>query len=179
MKNIKFEGPQKGNQRHEMVSVNQEGKSLYILNYVKRPSSVKDGDVVFMAAGIEDRYGKPQQVIIGRGHLCGYVKGTEVLSDWVEKYSWMNHYKYYVVLRDFETIDNCRESGLLLERVLIKVGSDTYEASKGQDRDLSQLKRMHTQKMHMHLTEEAREYINTQLDDIFSKNGSVQYFSEL
>ncbi|WP_035765026.1 hypothetical protein [Butyrivibrio sp. NC2002] len=175
---IKFEGPQNENQPHEMVSVQDNGKTLYILNYVKRPSGVQDNAVVFMAAGIQDDYGNAQQSIIGRGILCGYSNDDTVKPAWIEKYSWMSHYQYYLVLKEFECIDAARKDGLMLNQVLEAVGADTYPSSEGQDVSIEKLRGKHTQKMHMMITDRAVDYINTELDKLFKKFGSRQYRSE-
>lgn len=162
-----------------MVSVEDEGRVLYILNYVKRPSGVKDGASVFMAAGIEDDYGVPQQVIIGRGVLCAFDEQNEVRSEWVKKYDWMGHHKYYLVLKEFEVLDGARKEGLLLNQVLITIGADTYPTSEGEDISLEKLRAKHTQKMHMKITDKAVEYINGELDKIFNAQGSKKYYSDL
>jgi hypothetical protein len=175
---IKFEGPQNEKQPHEMVSVQDNGKTLYILNYVKRPSGVEDNAIVFMAAGIQDDYGNAQQAIIGRGILCGYSNDDTVKPAWIEKYSWMSHYQYYLVLKEFECIDAARKDGLMLNQVLEAIGADTYPSSEGQDVPLEKLRGKHTQKMHMMITDRAVDYINTELDKLFKRYGSKVYRSE-
>lgn len=176
---IKFEGPQNERQPHEMVSVEDDGKTLYILNYVKKPSGVNDGDTVFMAAGIVDEDGNSQQAIIGRGTLCRFKDINEVKPAWIYKYDWMNHYKYYLVLKEFEVLDSARKDGLLLDRVLNAVGADTYPSSEGQDISLEKLRGKHTQKMHMMITNKATQFINDELDKLFEIYGSREYRSEL
>ena len=159
-----------------MVYVNKAGKTLYILNY-PRSVAVKPDDEMFMVAGIEDENGKARQVIIGRGMVRVSAKDT-VDREWIEKYPWMEKYKYYSVLEEFEVLDDAREKGIPLDKVLDELGTDTYVASQGESREQDALKRMHSQKSHMRITFEARDYINAEFERIKKETGSIVYRSD-
>ena len=175
---LKFEGPQNEMLPHEVMCVKDGNKVLYILNYVKRPSGIKEGARVFVASGIQDSYGVPQQVITGRGILCGFDKSNIVKPEWIEKHEWMAHYSNYLVLREFENLSAARRYGLLLNQVFAAVGADTYPSSEGRDISLEELRRKHTQKMHMRITEKAAKYIDSELDKLFILYGSQIYRSD-
>lgn len=175
---IKFEGPQNEMMPHEMIGVKDGNRTIYILNYVKRPSGVKEGATVFVASGIQDDHGISQQVITGRGILAGYDERNIVKPEWIEKYEWMAHYNNYLVLREFENLSAARRCGLMLNQVLAVVGADTYPSSEGKDASLKELRRKHTQKMHMMITDKAAEYINSELDKLFKRYGSQVYRSD-
>ena len=83
---IKFEGSQNEKQKHDVVSVVDGDKTLYILNYHRKPSGVKNGATVFVAAGIQDDNGNPQQVIVGRGTLKGFDERNMVKEQWIAQY---------------------------------------------------------------------------------------------
>lgn len=175
---IKFEGSQYETQTHNVVSVSEQGRTLYILNYVRRPSGVKDGATVFVACGYKDIYGISQQVIIGRGILAGYSADNVVKEEWIEKYYWMEHFCNYLVLKKFEVLDSIRKNGLLLDQVYSVVGGDTYPSSEGQNISIKDLRRKHTQKMHLMITDKATDYINSELDKLFKLYGVRVFQSE-
>lgn len=177
---IKFEGGQNGNVMPELHDVHTiDGKKIYILNYSKRPSKVENGDSVFMAEGLKDSFGKPYQAITGRGHLCAFSEGSECPTEWIKKYSWMEHYKYYVVIKDFEMLNVKKFRGLRLEKVINNVGTETYEASSGKERDKNYLMHIHTRRMHMILTPLAEAFINQEFDKLVEQYGSTKYYSEI
>ncbi len=176
---IKFDGPQNESLPHEVMCVKDADRTLYILNYVRRPSGVKEGARVFVASGIQDDYGVPQQVITGRGILAGYNENNIVKPEWIAEYSWMAHYSNYLVLREYENLSVARRYGLTLNQVFAAVGADTYPSSEGQIVSLEELRRKHTQKMHMKITDKAAEYIESELDRLFRRYGSQTYQSIL
>lgn len=175
---IKFEGPQYETQIHDVISVREQGRTLYILNYVRRPSGVKDGATVFVACGYKDMYGNSQQVIIGRGILEGYSPDNVVKEEWIKKFYWMEHFCNYLVLKKFEVLDCERKKGLLLDQVYSVVGGDTYPSSEGQTVSIKDLRRKHTQKMHLMITDKAADYINSELDKLFKLYGVRVFRSE-
>ena len=90
----------------------------------------------------------------------------------------MAHYSNYLVLREYENLSAARRYGLTLNQVFAAVGADTYPSSEGQNVSLEELRRKHTQKMHMKITNKAAEYIDGQLDKLFKRYGSQFYQSE-
>ncbi|MBR3382814.1 MAG: hypothetical protein IKG85_07255 [Clostridia bacterium] len=178
---IKFEGQQNENHTANLHKVVLNGKTLYVLNYTnsKKPSGVREDDEFFMAEGITDYYGKPCQVITGRGHLCAFSDDNVSPESWYTAHPWMKDRKWYVIIKDFEALDTNIKNGLLLNDVISHCGTETYESSSGKGRDDSYVKRMHTQKIHMRLTEEACNYINSEFDRLKRKYGSKEYLSEL
>ncbi len=173
---LKFEGKQEAKQKHEMVVVERAGKKLYILNF-PRSVAIKPDDEVYMVAGIENDQGKPDQMIIGRGIIRVSPKDT-VDTEWITKYPWMKKYKYYSVLEDFEVLKDAREKGISLYDVLGKLGTDTYVASQGEVREQNELRRAHSQKSHMRITTEARDYIETLFEKKIKEMGSERFHSD-
>jgi hypothetical protein len=178
---IKFEGPQNENGFANLHKVKNGNKTWYILNYTKtkRPSSVSDGDEFFLAEGITDSRGKNIQVITGRGHLYGFNDNNISFESWIKEYNWMEYRPWYVIIKDFERIDTPIKNCLSLDKVLLNCRSDTYESSFGQNCSFEEIKRKHTQKIHMKLTSVSSEFINKELDKLAKKYGSTVFESEL
>ena len=95
-----------------------------------------------------------------------------------EKYEWMNHYHYYAELIEMEVLDAPRSKGLYLDQVIRTIGSDTFEASYGENRSYEKLRIIHTQKQHMKLTYDAKKYIDEEFDKLVRIFGSKKYYSE-
>lgn len=175
---IKFEGAQNRNAYANLHKIIQNGKEWYVLHYKRKPANVKDGDSFFMAEGIEDNMGRPRQVITGRGHLCGFSEDNYSPEEWTKFYSWIPAHPWYVVIKDFEMLDTQISNDLMLEQVIKDVGTETFEASSGMDRDYDYLMHIHTQKQHMKLTKEAEDYINEKFDELAKQYGSKKYYTE-
>ena len=84
----------------------------------------------------------------------------------------------YLVLKKFEVLDSIRKNGLLLDQVYSVVGGDTYPSSEGQNISIKDLRRKHTQKMHLMITDKATDYINSELDKLFKLYGVRVFQSE-
>lgn len=175
---IKFEGRQNEKQKHDVVSVVDGDKTLYILNYHRKPSGVKNGATVFVAAGIQDDNGDPQQVIIGRGTLKGFDERNMVKEQWIAQYDWMRYHNWYLVLEKYDVLDAARSNGLTLNKVFRALGGDTYPTSEGEDISMKDLRQKHTQKEHLRITDKAVEYINSELDKLFKIYGVKTYCSD-
>lgn len=174
---IKFEGAQNENSYANLHKVVQDGKDWYVLHYKRAPRNVKEDDPFFMAEGITDGMGRPRQVITGRGHLMAFRDSNFSPEEWTKFYSWIPKHPWYVIIKDFEMLDTSIRNGLMLEQVISAVGTETFEASSGKNRDYEYLMHIHTQKQHMKLTEEAEEYINNQFDLLVKKFGSKKYIT--
>jgi hypothetical protein len=172
---IKFEGKQDRNAKANIHKVIQNGQIWYVLHYNKRPVNVKDGDSFFMAEGITDNMGRPRQVITGRGHLYGFNEDNYSPAEWTKVYSWIPGHPWYVVIKDFEMLDTQIYNSLMLENVILEVGTETFEASSGKNRSYEYLMHIHTRKQHMKLTEAAETYINQKFDTLVAQYGSQKF----
>jgi hypothetical protein len=172
---IKFEGAQDRNAKANIHKVMQNGETWYVLHYKRKPVNVKDGDAFFMAEGIADNMGRPRQVITGRGHLYGFDENNYSPEEWTKYYSWIPAHPWYVVIKDFEMLDTQISNSLMLEKVILDVGTETFEASSGKNRSYDYLMHIHTQKQHMKLTEKAETYINEKFDELIKIYGSQKF----
>lgn len=179
---LKFDG--NGNDRiagdgvFPMTSVEVNGKTVYLANYPFKVRSVRDGDVVYLAAISTDSHGKNQPMIVGRGHLAGFTDENHVTDAMIRKYPWMVRYPWYCVIADCEVLDTAVSNGLPMDSVWDKLGSDTYVASFGRNEDIAAVARKHHKKAHIRLSGNAKAYIDKELDALKSKYGTVEYRSE-
>ncbi len=176
---IKFEGQQNEMVPHEVMQVKDGGRTIYILNYVRRPSGVEENAKVFVASGIQDDDGVAQQVITGRGVLAGFDENNIVKPEWVEEHEWMSYFSNYLVLKEYENLNCARRYGLKLDQVFAALGGDTYPSSEGRDITIRELRQKHTQKMHLRITDKAADYIDGEFDKLVRRYGSTIFHSDV
>ena len=175
---IKFEGDQDSRRVANIHSVIQDGGTWYVLHFKKKPTGIKEGARFFLSEGIIDKMGNHRQVITARGHLYGFNDENYSPEEWKDKYPWIPSHPWYVVIKDFEALDNQILYGLPLEEVIIRIGSETYDSTSNMDKDYEELMRIHARRSHMRITKEAEAYIDERLDKIFDIYGSSKGVSE-
>lgn len=176
---IKFEGAQDKDRMANIHVVTQNGAPWYVLHYSKRPINVNDGDSFFLAEGVIDDQGKRHQIITARGHLYAFNESNYSPDSWIKEHPWIPSHPWYVVIKDCEVLDASIKHGLKLERVISAIGSETYLATSGLDKDYDYLMHLHNRRAHMMLTEASEEFINHQFDNLVKKYGSKTYKTEL
>ena len=179
---LKFDG--EGNDRLKadegfpMVSVQINGKKVYLSNYPFKVGSIKDDDEIYLAALTTDQHGRNQPVIVGRGHLKGFSDSNHVEDNWCLSHDWMDRYPWYCIISDCEVLDTSVNNGIPMDTVWEALGSDTYIASFGRKESIADVAKKHYQKAHIRLSGNAKEYIDRQYDDLAKKYGVLHYNSE-
>lgn len=180
---LKFDGEADaridGNEQFPMVKVELNGKAIYIQNYPRRPTSVKDGDEVYLAAITTDVFGKNQPVIMGRGKIFGFRPNNKVAQSWLPENPWMARYPWYCVIEYCEVLNTTVNNGIPLDTVLEKLGSNTYLVSFGRNEDIPTVSKKHHQKAHIRLSGNAKEEIDRLFEKLKKKYGVLDYHSEI
>lgn len=170
---LKFAG--EGNDRimgnFEKTECIIDGQLKILSCYPWKPSAVKDGDEIYIAALSQDYKGKYQPMIVGRGSLNGFQKNNFADDEMIKKYSWMERYPWYCIINDLHIINAPVQNGLPLDEVLNKLGSDTYISSFGRNENINEISKKHHQKAHIRITSYAKEYIDKELGLLFDKFG--------
>lgn len=163
-----------------LIDVILDGKKVYIQNYPWKPSGVKDGDEVYLAAITTDKRGKNQPIIVGRGTLHGFRSTNHFNPTWLrnKELEWMERYPWYCVMDEFEILATGVGDGIELDKVYMELGSDTYLASFGRNEDIASVAQKHYQKAHLRLSGNAKEFIDKKLDELFLIHGSIKMQSE-
>lgn len=180
---LKFTGTgenrQDGEEAIGMEVLMLDGKKVYLSNYPTKPSSVKDGDEVYIAALTTDTRGKNQPVIIGRGTLCGFSRKNYASDELMRRVPWkMDRYPWYCVIEECEMLNTTNKNGIPLEAVLNRLGSDTYISSYGKNESIADVGKKHYQKAHIRLSGNAKEFIDARFDELVVKYGSRHLKSE-
>ncbi len=175
----KFEGTRfESNSFHEMVSVMNEDKKIYILNFSKCPKSMCTKMPVYVIKGFYDSQKRPHQVIVGRGYIRAFKEIKRVKKMWLDQYPWMKKYKNYVVLEEFESLNTRLENCLYLEEIIKQIGSEVYVATDGKALSSQELNGYHARRPFMYGTANADQYISMQFDTLVEKYTSTKYHSD-
>jgi len=132
----------------------------------KKPSSVKNGDYIYIAAVSMDERGRTVlPYIVGRGITDGFHSKNTATPAMLEAHPWMARFMNFCAFTEFEYIDASIGECIPLVEVLQELRSDTYASTMGNNIGLDRLRRQHSQKAHLRLTSVAKEFI----DDAFDK----------
>jgi len=138
----------------------------------RKPSSVAEGDYVYVATISMDEKGNiVLPYIVGRGTTTGWKPGNVATSEMLKKHDWMERFKNFCVFTEFEYIDATIGECIPLMEVLQVLRADTYASTAGQNLDIENLRRRHSQKAHMILTPLAKSYIDEAFDRAVEKHG--------
>lgn len=74
----------------DTVAIND--KTVYLSNYPYKVHSVKEDDVVYIAAVSTDTQKKNQPIIVGRGRLAAFSKDNYASDSMIQQNPWMAHY---------------------------------------------------------------------------------------
>ena len=154
-------------------------EKVYPLNYSasKKPTSVKDGDIAYIAPLSSDIKGKNQPIIIGKGRLKTFASENDATlhPDWIKKYPWMKEkYPWYCLMDEHFILDTEIKNGIPLQEIWDKFGSDSYEASFGKDEPYSEVAKKHFEKCHIRLSGNAAEYIDQRLEELKNRYGIIK-----
>ncbi len=160
-------------------------KKFYMTNFsISRKSSamkVEDGDETFFCVHSYDEAGKPSPMIVGKGHLRAYKNNNDArLKNWFSQYDWLADYPLYCVINDAKIIKAPVKCGIPLREVIDALGCLTYENTRNKIDEYykEEIYKAHRQQAVKRLTYEAKDYIDTILDELFGKYGATLYTSE-
>ena len=165
--------------RFEIARIHTDKGTLYLANYPFKVHSIKDNDEIYFAALTTDAKGKNQPVIVGRGHLAGFKESNYIKDEWIKEYSWMTRYPWYCAIKDSKIPDMSIESGIPMDEIWAKFGSDTYVSSFGKNEEIADVVKKHHQKAHIRLSGNVKEYIDKRLDELEKKYGVIEYNSDI
>lgn len=165
-----------------LIDVLYNGKKVYVQNYPFDVNSIKDGDELYLAAvsSVEtDPYHKNQPVIVGRAKAVVFPGEKNVPQSWINKYPWMERYCYYCIIDNIEIINTQVSNGIPLSALWAEFGSDMYRSSFGKNESITDVAKKHHQKAHIRLTGNAKDFLDTKLDELGKKYGIKHYSSQI
>lgn len=139
-----------------------------------KPSGMKAGDYIYIAAISTDEKGNNTPVIIGRARTHGYEKENIADETMRRLNPWTEHYSIFVRLYDVEYLDTAQKNGISLIDVIADVGTNTYPSTIGTSKTLPELRTTHYQKSHLKITSQAKEYIDMRFEQKAMQYGACR-----
>lgn len=177
----------KGNDRIDPDSlfyptiVKLNGKDILISTYSenKKPTAIKNGDEIYIAALSKNTKKQNVPIIVGRGYLKKFEIDNRYKEDWAIKNNWLKEYPWYCIIEKCEILNTAIKNCISMDVVWDKLGSDTYESSFGKCESIDKVSKKHYQKAHIKLSGNAKEFIDREFDKLVEKYGVLPYTSEI
>jgi len=174
---LKFEGQGEDRVPNHLDYHEIKGRRKRDLNqtfFPKRPSGVKEGDLLFLTIVSYDKEERPTPLIIGYAYTNGY-KSKNAVSDLdLQTSPWKVKYPYYLEYSNGKVMNSSIKNGIRLIDVYNSLGKLTYPSLKNKkNTSLKNLYSMHFRRSHIRVTEEAKEHILEELNKLFKKYGYI------
>ena len=130
----------------------------------KKPTGYKDGDIIFIARNSWDRNGEPTPIIYGYGITHKFSEKNCISEE--EQALNENHrrWPYYIYVEKFKYINTTLFDGISLLDLYREIGSDTFPGAKKRNSNFNELKKVHSQKDKLKITDEAKNYLLSELN---------------
>lgn len=168
------------NKEYIPTKVKLDGKEIIISTYSenKKPTTISDGDEIYLAALSQNSKGQNVPVIVGRGYLRKFSVQNRYKEEWLAENSWLKEYPWYCVIEKCEILKTIVKNCISMDIVWDELGSDTYESSFGQCETIDKVSRKHYQKAHIRLSGNAKDFIDKQFDRLKKEYDVTTYISE-
>jgi HKD family nuclease len=170
---IKFEGNGDDRVPNDQIYLDRKRTHYEHLNrtfFRRKPSGVKEGQIIFMAVVSYDHYGNGTPMIIGYAETSGFVPKNVIGPDDRFYKQTAGRYPYYVELQKGQYLNAPIKNGVSLIDLCRDLGEDLYPNRKQHP---SEILSTHYQKSHIQITEKAKEYLIDKLEEHFRKYGVV------
>ncbi len=142
----------------------------------KRPTGVKDGTVMYLAAMVDD---EPDYLIFGRGRAMPYVPGRDDASaEDIEERWWREKWSRYIRISDPEIIAGTVNNGVSLYEMFDELEADAIgptQENKASGDPKANLDPRHSimQKADVRLSPEGLAWMNERFDAALAKHGHL------
>ncbi len=169
-----------GNSPYTPTKVNLNGKEIIISTYSekKKPTTISDGDEIYLAALSQNSMEQNVPIIIGRGYLKSFSKDNWYKQEWLSEHPWLINYPWYCIIEKCEVLNTIVKNGISMDIVWDELGSDTYESSFGKCENIDKVSTKHYQKAHIRLSGNAKKFIDEEFNRLADKYGVISYKSE-
>lgn len=172
---IKFEG--NGNNRipNTDIYIERKKKNYQFMNrtfFHRRPSSIKEGETLFIAQVSRDKHGIGTPIIVGYAVAHAYKDGNMIKTNDPRYHKWNEDYPFYIEFSDGKFLKTPIVNGISLIEVGNELKHKLYPGTESDpDTPIPDIIKRHHQKAHIQITQEATDYIKTRLDRLFEEQG--------
>lgn len=172
---IKFEGNSTSRISNKDVYVKRK-KSLHeYLNrtfYPRKPSSIQEGEYIFIALLSKDKYGNDTPIIVGYAITLAFKEENVISEADPNSKKWNNRYPYYIQFTDGKFLKTPIENGISLIELCNELKHKVYPNTQNAPQvSITEILKRHHQKAHIKITNEAKQFLKTRLDKLFDEQG--------
>ncbi|MCA4751083.1 hypothetical protein ACFCW7_24080 [Paenibacillus glucanolyticus] len=138
--------------------------------FPRRPRSIKQGQIVFMAVVSYDQYKYESPIIIGYGEAEGFEETNEIGRDDRFYQATQGRYKYFIELKNGRYLNSPVKNRISIIQLRRDLGSNLYPTYKEHP---SQILATHHQQSHLQITDTARDYLINELNKLFQVHGCI------
>ena len=164
---LKFEGfsDAKRAKNTEPLNINLTQQNYYRTHFPKRPIGLKNGDIIFVARNSWDSNDEKTPMVYGYGIVKAF-NDNNIATD-EEKRNNENYFRwpYYIYIEKFKYIRGSLIHGVSLLDMYKEIGINSYPSTRNTDKTFEDLKKMHSQKDKLRITEESKEYLLKNLNE--------------
>ena len=140
----------------------------------KRPRSVKDGAVIFMARLVKD---PNDTLIFGRGIAMKYQEGRDDATPAdIQRRSWREKWPHYVRVHHVDFIAGTLQNGISLSELMDELGPNAFASTQrntAKGTGNTNPRGAYKQQAAVRLSREGYDWLNAQLEVSFEKHGRI------
>jgi hypothetical protein len=168
---IKFEGSGINRVSNEMVYLTRKKDMYEYLNrtfYPRQPSSVANGDTVFLAVISQNKEGIDIPMIVGYATAKGF-RTDNILKSTDKGYKeWNDHYPYYIEITKGKFLKSPISGGISLIELSNALKHKVYPRTlNNPEISIEDILKRHHRKAHVQITNMAGDYLKSELDKLF------------
>lgn len=174
---LKFEGTGDDRIPNEYNYKQMKGNRKRILNttyFPRKPGSIQKDDTLFLTIVSYDEQNRPTPMIVGYAKTDGFNKDNKVSEDELKEAPWKHRFPYYVEFTSGRVINAPIKYGVRLVDLYNALGKTTFPSLRKR-KSVSQrtLQSMHFRRSHIHITQEAYDFLMDELNKRFSIYGDI------
>ncbi|MGG4548365.1 phospholipase D family protein [Rossellomorea marisflavi] len=172
---IKFEGNGHSRIPNTEIYIERKKKNYQFMNrtfFHRRPSSIKEGEIIFIAQVSKDRHGIDTPIIVGYAVSHAYKDGNLLKKNDPRFHKWNEDYPHYIEFSNGKFLKTPIVNGISLIELGNELKHKLYPGTETEpDTPLTDISKRHHQKAHIQITREATQYLITRLDRLFQEQG--------
>jgi hypothetical protein len=172
---IKFEGNSESRVSNDSTYISRKKDLHDHLNrtyYPRRPRSVKEGDIIFIALVSMDKDGTETPMIVGYAIAKGFDSNNVIHETERDFKQWNGRYPYYIEFANAKFIKQPIRDGISLISLCNTLKDKVYPNTINNfNISIPQILKRHHQKPHIQITSFAKDYLVEKLDNLFKMNG--------
>lgn len=169
-----------------MPAFNDNGQKIYISNFssskLKSAKTIEEDDETYFCVHSFDKDGNECPLIVGRGVFKAFSNKNDIRTKtWRKQFDWLLEYPFYCVIAKASIINAPISCGIPLHEVTHALGYKAYKHTLDNPEKYTKerVDKAHRQQAMLHLSTEAKEFIDSRLNALGEKFGWKTYESDL